>query len=201
MSLHCSAKCAAALLLGTITAASAPKPNILFIAVDDLRPSIGCYGDGHAITPNLDRLARRGVRFGQAHCQVAVCNPSRASLMTGQRPDTLGVWTLPIHFREAKPNAVTLPQWLRRHGYATADTVQGLLDRLRLGAVDGPELCRAPVPVALTVGMCTEVTCTGMLPDDAVDLFVEVDPDGLEEEGWEGNNFATLRMVSCETVE
>lgn len=55
MSLHCSAKCAAALLLGTITAASAPKPNILFIAVDDLRPSIGCYGDGHAITPNLDR--------------------------------------------------------------------------------------------------------------------------------------------------
>ena len=117
MSLHCSAKCAAALLLGTITAASAPKTNILFIAVDDLRPSIGCYGDGHAITPNLDRLARRGVRFGQAHCQVAVCNPSRASLMTGQRPDTLGVWTLPIHFREAKPNVVTLPQWLRRHGY------------------------------------------------------------------------------------
>ena len=117
MSLHCSAKCAAALLLGTITAASAPKPNILFIAVDDLRPSIGCYGDSHAITPNLDRLARHGVRFGQAHCQVAVCNPSRASLMTGQRPDTLGVWTLPIHFREAKPNVVTLPQWLRRHGY------------------------------------------------------------------------------------
>ena len=117
MSLPCSAKCAAALLLGTITAASAPKTNILFIAVDDLRPSIGCYGDGHAITPNLDRLASRGVRFGQAHCQVAVCNPSRASLMTGQRPDTLGVWTLPIHFREAKPNVVTLPQWLRRHGY------------------------------------------------------------------------------------
>ncbi len=117
MSLPCSAKCAAALLLGTITAASAPKTNILFIAVDDLRPAIGCYGDGHAITPNLDRLAKRGVRFDQAHCQVAVCNPSRASLMTGQRPDTLGVWTLPIHFREAKPNVVTLPQWLRRHGY------------------------------------------------------------------------------------
>ena len=93
------------------------KPNILFIAVDDLRPSIGCYGDTVAVTPNLDRLAKRGLRFGQAYCQVAVCNPSRASLMTGLRPDTLGVWTLPIHFREAKPNAVTLPQWLRRHGY------------------------------------------------------------------------------------
>ena len=99
-------------------AIASAKPNILFIAVDDLRPSIGCYGDRHAFTPNLDRLAKRGVRFGQAHCQVAVCNPSRASLMTGLRPDTLGVWTLPIHFREAKPNAVTLPQWLRRHGYA-----------------------------------------------------------------------------------
>lgn len=92
-------------------------PNVLFIAVDDLRPSIGCYGDSHAITPNLDRLAKRGVRFNRAYCQVAVCNPSRASLMTGQRPDQLGVWTLPIHFREAKPDAVTLPQWFRKFGY------------------------------------------------------------------------------------
>ena len=97
--------------------ATAEKPNILFIAVDDLRPSIGCYGDAVAVTPNIDRLAKRGVRFDQAYCQVAVCNPSRASLMTGLRPDTLGIWTLPIHFREAKPNAVTLPQWLRQNGY------------------------------------------------------------------------------------
>lgn len=93
------------------------RPNILFIAVDDLRPSIGCYGDRHAVTPHIDQLASRGVVFQQAHCQVAVCNPSRASLMTGLRPDTLGVWTLPIHFREAKPDAVTLPQWLRKAGY------------------------------------------------------------------------------------
>ncbi len=104
-------------VLSAVAVTAMTKPNILFIAVDDLRPSIGCYGDGHAITPNLDRLAKRGDRFAQAHCQVAVCNPSRASLMTGLRPDTLGVWTLPIHFREAKPNVVTLPQWLRRHGY------------------------------------------------------------------------------------
>ena len=92
-------------------------PNILFIAVDDLRPALGCYGDATAITPHIDRLAGRSVRFDQAHCQVAVCNPSRASLMTGLRPDRLGVWTLPIHFREAKPDAVTLPQWLRKFGY------------------------------------------------------------------------------------
>lgn len=95
----------------------AKKPNVLFIAVDDLRPTLGCYGDDLAITPHIDQLADRGVRFNRAYCQVAVCNPSRASLMTGLRPDTLGVWTLPIHFREAKPDAVTLPQWLRKSGY------------------------------------------------------------------------------------
>jgi len=93
------------------------KPNILFIAVDDLRPSLGCYGDKHAFSPNIDKLAKRSVLFDQAHCQVAVCNPSRASLMTGIRPDKLGVWTLPIHFREARPDAITMPQWFRHHGY------------------------------------------------------------------------------------
>ena len=92
-------------------------PNILFIAVDDLRPSMGCYGDKLAITPNMDRLAESGLLFDRAYCQVAVCNPSRASLMTGQRPDNLGVWTLPIHFREAKPDAITMPQWFRKFGY------------------------------------------------------------------------------------
>ena len=92
-------------------------PNILFIAVDDLKPAMRCYGDELAITPNMDRLANRGLLFENAYCQVAVCNPSRASLMTGQRPDNLGVWTLPIHFREAKPFAVTMPQWFRKNGY------------------------------------------------------------------------------------
>ena len=93
------------------------RPNVLFIAVDDLRPSMGCYGDQLAITPNMDRLAGNGLLFDRAYCQVAVCNPSRASLMTGQRPDKLGVWTLPIHFREAKPDAITMPQWFRKFGY------------------------------------------------------------------------------------
>lgn len=93
------------------------RPNILFIAVDDLRPSLGCYGDKVAISPHIDKLASQGTLFNRAYCQVAVCNPSRASLMTGLRPDTLGVWTLPIHFRESKPDAVTLPQWLRKSGY------------------------------------------------------------------------------------
>lgn len=95
----------------------AARPNVLFIAIDDLRPSIGSYGDPLAITPNIDALASEGVQFNRAYCQVAVCNPSRASLMTGLRPDNLGVWTLPIHFREAKPDAVTMPQWFRKFGY------------------------------------------------------------------------------------
>ena len=108
------------LLLGTWVPSAAfaqTRPNILFIAVDDLRPVIGCYGDSLAITPTIDRLASDGLLFNQAYCQVAVCNPSRASLMTGQRPDKLGVWTLPIHFREAQPDAITMPQWFRKFGY------------------------------------------------------------------------------------
>ena len=100
-----------------LTVCAADRPNILFIAVDDLRPSMGSYGDKLAVTPNMDRLAEQSLQFNRAYCQVAVCNPSRASLMTGLRPDNLGVWTLPIHFREAKPDAVTIPQWFRKFGY------------------------------------------------------------------------------------
>ena len=93
------------------------RPNILFIAIDDLRPATGSYGDLDAVTPHLDELAESSLQFNRAYCQVAVCNPSRASLMTGMRPDKLGVWTLPIHFRESKPDAITIPQWFRKFGY------------------------------------------------------------------------------------
>ncbi len=103
--------------LAPVCSTAADHPNVLFIAVDDLRPSIGCYGDPVAITPAMDRLAASGMLFRRAYCQVAVCNPSRASLLTGLRPDSLGIWTLPIHFREAKPDAITLPQWFRKFGY------------------------------------------------------------------------------------
>jgi arylsulfatase A-like enzyme len=99
---------------------SAARPNVLFIAVDDLRPTLGAYGDPDIKTPNIDRLARSGAVFLQAHAQQAVCNPSRASLMTGLRPDTLKVWDLETDFRVTTPNAVTLPQYFRQHGYQAA---------------------------------------------------------------------------------
>ncbi|MEM7698675.1 MAG: sulfatase [Verrucomicrobiota bacterium] len=95
------------------------RPNILFIIADDLNCRIGPYGDTQAITPNLDRLAELGVVFEEAHCQQAVCNPSRASLFTGHYPLTTGVDDLRTHFREALPDVVTLPQALREAGYFT----------------------------------------------------------------------------------
>ena len=97
-----------------------PDLNVLFIAVDDLRPSLGCHGVPNARTPHLDALAAEGMIFNRTYCQQAVCSPSRTSLLTGLRPDSTRVYDLETHFRRYRPNAVTLPQHFMKHGYVTA---------------------------------------------------------------------------------
>ena len=108
-------------MLGTARpqAASAQgKPNVLFLAIDDLNDWIGVLG-GHpqSLTPNIDRLARRGVTFRRAYCQAPACNPSRTSVMSGLRPTTSGVYQNGDIWRDAIPQAVTMPKHFMLHGY------------------------------------------------------------------------------------
>ena len=105
-----------------ITAADAERPNVLFVIADDLNCALACYGDPVVKTPNLDRLAARGMVFERAYCQMAVCNPSRASMLTGLRPDTCGVDDLRKNFRKTAPGGgdlVTLPEHFKNAGYFT----------------------------------------------------------------------------------
>lgn len=98
-------------------AAAPQKRNVLFIAVDDLRPQLGCYGHPRIKSPNIDRLAARGLRFDRAYCQQAVCAPTRASLLTGTRPDTTRVHDLQTPLNTVRPDLVSIPHHFKRNGY------------------------------------------------------------------------------------
>ncbi|MDP3070368.1 MAG: sulfatase-like hydrolase/transferase [Opitutaceae bacterium] len=111
------------LALGLITFAAlgaADRPNVLFIAVDDLRPELGTYGAKHIKSPHIDRLAATGVRFDRAYVQYAICGPARATTLTGLRPATLKIEHIDTYFRDTVPGVVTLPQLFKQHGYTTA---------------------------------------------------------------------------------
>lgn len=98
-------------------AAASQKPNVLFVVFDDLNTRLGCYGDPVAKSPNLDRLAARGVTFHRAYCQQPICGPSRASFMTGRRPNTLGIWSMTRYPLDCYPDIKILPEWFKEHGY------------------------------------------------------------------------------------
>lgn len=99
---------------------AAQKPNVVFIVLDDLRPELGCYGAGDVKSPNIDRFAQKGMLFQRAYVQYPVCNPSRASFLSGLRPDETGIVTNDIPFRRTMPDLVSLPELFRRNGYFTA---------------------------------------------------------------------------------
>ena len=98
----------------------ADKPNVLLIAVDDLNADLGCYGHPLVKSPNVDRLAERGLRFDRAYCQYPVCNPSRSSFMTGLYPEQTGVLSNAGHFRDKQPDIASLSQHFINHGYFAA---------------------------------------------------------------------------------
>ncbi|HBC89484.1 MAG TPA: iduronate sulfatase [Lentisphaeria bacterium] len=95
------------------------KMNVLFIAVDDLRPQLGCYGRTNMITPNIDKLGTNGVIFTRAYCQQAVCGPTRASLLSGCRPETTTIFNLEVPLRKAMPDVLSLPEHFKKNGYET----------------------------------------------------------------------------------
>jgi len=105
------------LLCPLLAKGASTRPNVLFIAVDDLRPQLGCYGQGQIKSPHIDRLAEGGTVFKRAYCQVAVCGASRASLLTGLRPTPKRFLNYYTHAEKDAPGAMTLPEEFRRNGY------------------------------------------------------------------------------------
>ena len=117
----CSNLFVALALIATCSfALAAERPNVLFIAVDDMNNDLACYGHPTVKSPNIDRLAKAGTRFEKAYCQFPLCSPSRTSIMTGLRPDATRTFDLEYHFRTHLADVVTLPQLFKNNGYHAA---------------------------------------------------------------------------------
>ncbi len=117
------------------TAKPESRPNVLLFFVDDMRVELGCYQSRFgALTPNIDALAKTGVRFARNYCQFPLCNPSRASLLTGRYPTSTGVLGNRTHFRDLHPDAVSLPQLFRENGYSALRT-----GKIFHGGLDDPK--------------------------------------------------------------
>lgn len=169
---------------------AAEKPNVLFIAVDDLRMNLGCYGDAQAVTPNIDQLAAQSVQFNQAYCQFASCNASRASVLTGMRPDRISVYRLSTNYRKTAPDAVTLPQHFKENGYHTesigkilhnygksSENGRGWSVPARMGKLSHftdyalPEHSKKKATVAECAEVADEAYIDGKIANDAVDTI------------------------------
>lgn len=103
-----------------LLAQATQKPNVLFICIDDLKPDLGCYGFNAVKSPNIDKLAETATVYNSNYCQQAVCGPTRASMLTGKRPDHTQVWDLQTLIRDKNPNMLTMPQFFKENGYITA---------------------------------------------------------------------------------
>jgi iduronate 2-sulfatase len=143
MRVNCVLFAVVAAVVGQVgSGGAAERPNVLLICVDDLKPLLGCYGNAQVHSPNIDALAARGMRFDAAYCNQAVCAPSRNALLTGLRPQTLGIYDLGTFFRRARPDAVTLPQYFKQHGYRTEGL--GKIFHVGHGNHDDPESWSVP---------------------------------------------------------
>ena len=144
------------LISTTIHSQQKKQPNILFIAVDDLKNELGTYGSTVVKSPNIDALAKDGVQFNRAYCQQAICGPSRASIMTGARPETINVIDLFQEFRENVPSIITIPQHFRENGYETVH-----LGKIFHGNITDDELSWSRKPVKVKPSANTPETMGG----------------------------------------